>query len=161
MKAIIACDPNGGIGYKGKLPWEKLDGDLPRFKKLTMGKTVIMGRNTWDSLPIKPLSGRSSVIVTSRPLDLVYENVLTVPTLENFKTYEDDWLIGGASLLESSWNLVEEVHLTRTFAEYACDTFIDLIKFTERYWCEVTYTQSDHTYEIWRKVDEAILGLIE
>jgi dihydrofolate reductase len=55
MKLSIAADPNGGIGYKNRLPWIKLQGDLPRFKYLTDNQTVIMGRNTWDSLPIKPL----------------------------------------------------------------------------------------------------------
>ncbi len=53
MKLIIACDPNGGIGYENRLPWSNIQGDLPRFKRLTEGQTVIMGRNTWDSLPKK------------------------------------------------------------------------------------------------------------
>lgn len=44
MKLIIACDPKGGIGYQNKLPWDKLQGDLPRFKELTTGKIVLMGR---------------------------------------------------------------------------------------------------------------------
>jgi dihydrofolate reductase len=55
MKLIVACDPKGGIGYNNKLPWSKIEGDLPRFKELTTGKVILMGRNTWDSLPKKPL----------------------------------------------------------------------------------------------------------
>ena len=43
MRLIIACDPNGGIGYKNKLPWHKIEGDLPRFKRLTENKIVVMG----------------------------------------------------------------------------------------------------------------------
>ena len=43
MKLILACDVNGGIGYKGKLPWDRLPADLPRFKQLTEGGVVVMG----------------------------------------------------------------------------------------------------------------------
>ena len=52
MKLIIACDPKGGIGYNGKLPWTNLQGDLPRFKALTSNQVVLMGRKTWESLQI-------------------------------------------------------------------------------------------------------------
>ena len=65
MKAIIACDPNGGIGYKNKLPWINIQGDLPRFKKLTNGQVIVMGRNTWDSLQKKPLTQRFNFIITT------------------------------------------------------------------------------------------------
>jgi len=70
MKLIVACDPNGGIGYKNKLPWTKIQGDLPRFKQLTQNKIVVMGRNTWDSLPKKPLPNRINYILTSDPFSI-------------------------------------------------------------------------------------------
>ena len=54
MKLILACDPNGGIGYQNTLPWTNIRGDLPRFKALTDNGVVVMGRNTWESLPKKP-----------------------------------------------------------------------------------------------------------
>ena len=69
MKLIIACDPKGGIGFDGKLPWSKIEGDLPRFKALTTGKVVLMGRNTYDSLPKKPLPNRINWVKSSRPID--------------------------------------------------------------------------------------------
>ena len=72
MKLIVACDPNGGIGYNNRLPWTNLQGDLPRFKNLTQGQVVVMGRNTWDSLPKKPLLGRLNFIVTSQQLNLPF-----------------------------------------------------------------------------------------
>jgi dihydrofolate reductase len=56
MKLIVACDPKGGIGYNNKLPWSNIQGDLPRFKNLTQGQVVVMGRNTWDSLPKKAIN---------------------------------------------------------------------------------------------------------
>ena len=65
MKAILACDTHGGIGYKNKLPWKNLQGDLPRFKALTTGQPIVMGKNTWDSLPFKPLPNRLNIVVSS------------------------------------------------------------------------------------------------
>ena len=60
---VMARAENGVIGANGGLPW-RLEGDLPRFKQLTLGRPCIMGRKTWDSLPKKPLPGRSNIVVT-------------------------------------------------------------------------------------------------
>ena len=54
---IWAQDQNGGIGKNGNLPWH-ISEDLKNFKKITFGSTIVMGRKTWDSLPIKPLPKR-------------------------------------------------------------------------------------------------------
>jgi dihydrofolate reductase len=147
MKLIIACDPNGGIGYQNKLPWSKIQGDLPRFKRLTEGYPVIMGRNTWDSLPKKPLPKRINIVVTSRPFE--HEGVTCVDSIINHS--DDYWLIGGASLVEQSWTFINEIHLTKVYDHYACDTFIDLLyvehNFT-RTWSEIF---PDHAYEIWKR----------
>ena len=147
MKLIIACDPEGGIGYQNRLPWTNIQGDLPRFKRLTEGHPVIMGRNTWDSLPKKPLPNRINIVVTSRPFE--QEGVTCVDRL--FDHTDFYWLIGGASLIQQSWSYINEVHLTRVYDHYTCDTFIDLLyleaNFT-RTWSEVF---SDHRYEIWKR----------
>ncbi len=60
---VVAVAENGVIGQGGKIPWH-ISEDLKRFKALTMGHTVVMGRRTWDSLPRKPLPGRKNVVVT-------------------------------------------------------------------------------------------------
>lgn len=60
---IVARAKNGVIGRDGGLPW-RLSSDLKRFKALTMGKPVLMGRKTWDSLPVKPLPGRPNIVLT-------------------------------------------------------------------------------------------------
>jgi dihydrofolate reductase len=147
MKLIIACDPNGGIGYKNRLPWDKIQGDLPRFKRLTEGQPVIMGRNTWDSLPKKPLPNRINIVVTSRPFE--HEGVNCVSDIMDHTNWY--WLIGGAKLIEQSWSYINEVHLTRVYDHYTCDTFIDLLYLEanfKRTWSEVF---SDHAYEIWKR----------
>ena len=63
---VVAAARNGVIGKDGAIPWHISD-DLKRFKALTMGHTVVMGRKTWDSLPRKPLPGRANVVVTRQP----------------------------------------------------------------------------------------------
>ena len=152
MKLIIACDPEGGIGYQNRLPWSNIQGDLPRFKRLTEGKTVIMGRNTWDSLPKKPLPGRVNIVVSSRPLEAEHHNVIRSQGLYfNRPDDMDFWLIGGAKLVESYLKEIDEIHLTKTYDLYTCDTYIDLLyieaNFT-RTWSEVF---PDHKYEIWKR----------
>ena len=63
LTLILARAANGVIGKGGGIPWHISD-DLQRFKALTMGKTIVMGRKTWDSLPKKPLPGRRNIVVT-------------------------------------------------------------------------------------------------
>jgi dihydrofolate reductase len=66
ISAIVAVDKNWGIGFNNDL-LEHIPEDLKRFKELTTGNTVIMGRKTWDSLPKKPLPDRLNIIITSNP----------------------------------------------------------------------------------------------
>lgn len=144
MKLIIAFDPKGGIGYNGGLPWTNLQGDLPRFKELTTGKIVLMGRNTWDSLPKKPLPNRTNWVKTSRPVDGI-----TSPDSDAIAKEKEVWLIGGAKMIESYWVFINEIHASRTLAEYTCDTFIDLEKLENEFVRQSKEDCVDHTYEIW------------
>ena len=68
---IWAQDENGGIGQDGKLPWH-ISEDLKNFKALTLNSTIIMGRKTWDSLPIKPLPNRKNIILSRTKSCLLY-----------------------------------------------------------------------------------------
>ena len=152
MKLILACDLNGGIGYQNKLPWTNIQGDLPRFKRLTEGQTVIMGRNTWDSLPKKPLPNRINFVVSSRPLEAEHHNVHRAysinPTDPDTFPY---WIIGGAKLIESCWEGINEIHLTRVYDHYTCDTFIDLLYVEHNYVRTHSEMFPDHAYEIWKR----------
>lgn len=150
MKAIIACDTNGGIGYQNKLPWDKIQGDLPRFKKLTDEQVVVMGRNTWESIPKKPLLGRLNVVVSSKNL-ILPNGAIQVSNLNHFSEFKNAWLIGGADLINSSWNFIDEVHLTQTLTEYTCDRYIDLLYLAQHFTCNEIESFSDHTYQIWKR----------
>jgi dihydrofolate reductase len=63
----------------------------------------------------------------------------------------DVWLIGGAKLINSSWHLIDEIHLTRTIAEYTCDVSIDIVKLEREFMCWFKEQHTDHTYEIWKR----------
>lgn len=150
MKAIIACDPRGGIGYKGKLPWDRLEGDLPRFKALTNNNVVVMGRSTWESLPKSPLPNRLNLVVSTQALKLP-EGALTINNINHFKHYTNVWLIGGAKLFNTCWDMIDEIHLSRTYAEYTCDTMIDIVKLESEFKQLSKLESVDHSYEIWKR----------
>jgi dihydrofolate reductase len=95
---IWAQSTSGVIGRDGGIPW-RLPEDQVRFKELTLGHTVVMGRLTWESLPakVRPLPGRRNVIV-SRQADYVAERADVVTTLEAALTDEETWVIGGEQI---------------------------------------------------------------
>jgi dihydrofolate reductase len=92
---IWAQSPSGVIGRAGGIPW-RLPEDQARFKKLTLGHTVVMGRLTWESLPskVRPLPGRKNVVVT-RQADYVAEAATVVGGLDEALTDNQTWVIGG------------------------------------------------------------------
>lgn len=152
MKAIMACDPYGGVGYENKLPWGKLDGDLARFRALTTGKTVVMGRRTWSSLPIKPLPNRINVVFGTINSE-VPESVKLIKDIDQLSSFDNDtWFIGGGMLLEFAFPYITEFHLTRARDVYTCDTFINLL-YLEQEFNRVSSTEyADNTYEIYQRI---------
>ncbi len=150
MILIVACTPSGGIGYLGSLPWTKINGDLPRFKSLTSGQVVVMGSNTWDSLPLKPLSNRLNIVVSSRDITLPNGSI-KVSDLNHFSHYKNAYMIGGAKLINSSWQLIDKIHLTTTYKEYPSDTYIDLDYIKNNFVLMSTENNSDHTYQIFER----------
>ena len=100
MKGIlVAVSPEGIIGKNNTIPWH-YSADLKRFKRLTTGKTIIMGRKTWESLPVKPLPNRRNIVISRSSL----ENVDCFQSIdEALETCEGDiWFIGGAGIYEGA-----------------------------------------------------------
>jgi dihydrofolate reductase len=95
---IWAQSPSGVIGRAGGIPW-RLPEDLARFKELTMGHTVVMGRLTWDSLPpkVRPLPGRRNVVVT-RQADYMADGATVVGGLDEAPADDETWVIGGGQI---------------------------------------------------------------
>ena len=92
---IWAQSSTGVIGRDGGIPWQ-LPEDQARFKDITMGRTVVMGRLTWESLPekVRPLPGRKNVVLT-RQADYMADGAHVVPLLQDALTDDITWVIGG------------------------------------------------------------------
>jgi dihydrofolate reductase len=95
---IWARSPSGVIGRAGGIPWH-LPEDQARFKELTLGHTVVMGRLTWESLPnkVRPLPGRRNVVVT-RQADYMADGATVVGSLDEALPDDEAWVIGGEQI---------------------------------------------------------------
>ena len=110
MKGIlVAVSPEGIIGKDNSIPWHYPE-DLKRFKKLTLGKTVIMGRKTWESLPVKPLPDRRNIVITQSSLD----DVECFSSIDDaLATCEGDvWFIGGAGIYQEALGKADIIDMT-------------------------------------------------
>ena len=125
---VVAADERGGIGHAGQLPWH-LPADLRRFKSLTMGKPMIMGRRTWDSIG-RPLPGRHSIVVT-RDRTLAIEGATVVHSFDEALRaaggVAEISVIGGADIFAQALPLARVIELTRVHARVAADTFFPSI----------------------------------
>lgn len=132
--AIAAMDEQRVIGYKNGLPW-KIKEDMERFKALTVGHTVMMGRKTFESLPDKyrPLPDRKNIVISQDPnLEhkigvLVFNDPLSC--IKNFRKGLIDtpsnmlWIIGGESIYRVTKSEWDEVYLTLVQGEHEGDAF--------------------------------------
>jgi len=144
ISLIVAHSSNRVIGVDGQLPWHIPD-DLKYFKAITIGKPIIMGRKTFDSIG-KPLPGRLNIIITKNT-DLTIEECVVVNNLEAaiseaknyFKTHdteqEEIFIIGGAQIFKQSMEFVNKIYITEVHAEYAGDVFFD--ELSDNDWIEV------------------------
>jgi dihydrofolate reductase len=108
---IYAVSPQGIIGVGGKIPWRYL-GDWRRFKRVTMGSTVVMGRTTFESIG-KPLPGRRNLVVTGRDIEVPgIESVRTVDQAVALAGEADLWFIGGARIYKDAMKYVEIIDVT-------------------------------------------------
>jgi dihydrofolate reductase len=135
LNLIYARARNGVIGKQGTLPWH-LPEDLAHFKRTTLGCPVIMGRKTWDSIPIKfrPLPGRTNVVI-SRRLDwhengaLPANNMLEALSIcEHMSIILDPspdqvWVIGGAQIYTEALPLAKRIVVTEIDADFEGDAF--------------------------------------
>jgi len=118
---VLAVAQNGVIGMKGAIPWHISD-DMKRFKALTLGHTVVMGRKTWNSLPKKPLPGRINVVVT-RQTDWQAEGAVVAHSLGQATagTSGTVMVIGGAEIYERALPLATRIELTEVHEDFAGD----------------------------------------
>ena len=165
LSIIVAQAENRAIGINGDMPWH-LSGDLKRFKALTMGHPVVMGRRTWESLPKRPLVGRRN-IVFSQNEDFCPEGaevVRSINGLFNMLCDCDDevFIIGGGRIYNMLMPFTQKLYVTWVHKEFPeADTFfpvIDLSEFTmvnktelmidEKSGLEFSYAEYDRKFRI-------------
>ena len=124
ISIIVAASTNNVIGMQGALPW-KISDDLKRFKALTMGKPIVMGRLTWESIG-RPLPGRQNIVVT-RQSDLSADgcDVVASPTaaLAAAGDAEDIMVIGGSQIYDLFLPKAGRLYLTRVHIDVEGDAF--------------------------------------
>ena len=137
LAIVAAVARNGVIGARGGLPW-RLPDDLKRFRALTRGHAVIMGRRTWESLP-GPLADRQNIVVTSHA-SYAAPGALIVPGLDEALAAVDlpapAFCIGGAVLYRDALPRATTLHLTEIARDYDGDTHFP--PFARDQWREVT-----------------------
>ena len=112
INIIAACDQNGLIGINGRIPWY-IPEDLQRFKRLTTGNAIIMGRKTWENLPIKPLPDRFNIVISKKAtfgtipdMDItVQASLASALQIAEIEGYQEVFIIGGQRLYEEAFTI--------------------------------------------------------
>jgi dihydrofolate reductase len=120
---ILAMADNGVIGRNGAIPW-RIGDDLKRFKQLTTGKPVVMGRKTWDSLPKKPLADRINIVVTRQP-GWNAEGAIVASSLDDAVAKAaqaaEVMVIGGAEIYRVALPRAQRIELTEVHRPFEGD----------------------------------------
>lgn len=136
---------NGVIGDRGGLPW-RIPDDMKRFKRLTLGKPIIMGRKTWDSFPKKPLPGRTNIVVT-RDASWRAEGALAAHSFDEAlakargENPSEIAVVGGAGIYQAALPLADRIELTEVHITASGDTHLP--PFDKSIWRECA--RDDHT----------------
>ncbi len=128
---IVAVAENGAIGKDNNLLWH-ISGDLKRFKAITTGHSIIMGRKTYLSFPKCPLPDRKNIILTSG--DSIFEGAYTAKNIEQALTLCDSdevFIIGGESVYRQFLPYTTKIYLTRVHRSYEADTFFPTLNMDE------------------------------
>ncbi len=141
LSLIVAMDENGLIGRDNDLPW-RLPNDLRYFKQTTMGKPIVMGRKSYESIG-KPLAGRQNIVLTRDP-DWQAQGCTVVTGLDAAVQAAADagevMVIGGAQVYEQALPLAQRIYLTRIHARFEGDTWFPALPADQ--WREVS--RQDH-----------------
>ena len=129
LAMIVATDLDKGIGKDNDMPWH-ISADLKRFKELTSGHPIVMGRKTWESLPKKPLPNRENIVLT-RNLNFSAEGatvINSVGDLEKLNLKGEVFIIGGAEVYNLFYAEISKLYLTYVMERFDCDTYLELLK---------------------------------
>ncbi len=157
---VVATTPSGVIGLNGTMPWH-LPEDLKKFKDVTMGGAIIMGRKTFESIG-RILPGRLNIVLT-RSSSFVQPGILLAPSLKEAlilaaqNHYTKTFVIGGSLAFEEALEFAKKAHITLIETEVEGDTFFPLKKLKEKFHLydrsEVLISKSGlrYSFEIWER----------
>ena len=164
LSVIVAVAENGIIGHDGDLPWH-LSADLRRFKRLTTGHPILMGRKTWESIG-RPLPGRTSVVISRQPdYETGYPEVLLAANLDEAlaraRNVEENtgeaFLIGGARIYEMALPRADRLLLTRVHANPEGDVSFPQVNWDEWQLVDEEKNEADdkndfaHTFQVFQR----------
>jgi dihydrofolate reductase len=133
ISIIVAIAENNAIGKDNQLLWH-IPEDLKRFKRLTTGHAVIMGRNTWESLPIQPLPNRRNIVITDNPQDF-FEGAERATSIESSLALcspaDENFVMGGASVYQQFLPITDRLYLTKVHKSFDGDTFFPVLNLLE------------------------------
>ncbi len=162
---IVAAAKNNVIGLNNKMPWH-ISGDLKYFKAQTLGKPIVMGRNTFESMG-KPLPGRTSIVITRNQSYQVPEGVITARSLDEAikiakpiaqkDGVNEIMIIGGAQIYDIALPISDRLYITEIDASPKGDAYFP--KFNKSEWQETsremvesnTNDESDYAFVVWEK----------
>jgi dihydrofolate reductase len=138
ISIIVAVAEDFGIGKNNRL-LAHIPGDLPRFRQITMGHTVIMGKNTFLSLPGGALKNRRNIVITDNRSDH-FEGCIPVysvdEAIQQCEDNSENFIIGGASIYRQFLPFADKLYLTLIHKKFDADTFFPEIRYDE--WNEIS-----------------------
>lgn len=148
ISLIVATSTNNVIGVNGELPW-RLSDDLRRFRDITMGKPIVMGRKTWDSIG-RPLPGRQNIVITRQP-EFVAEGCDVVASVAEALSAAGDaaevMIIGGSQVYSLFLPDADRLYVTRVHVEVAGDAFFPPISDSDWRLVDEEYHAADERNE--------------
>lgn len=158
LSIIVAAAQNLAIGKDNNLLWHISD-DLKRFKSITSGHTVVMGRRTFDSLPKKPLPKRRNIVLTHDPefhFDVPEKATGTLEVahtiadvLKMVRDEEESFVIGGAALYQQFLPFAQRLYVTWVYQDFDADVFFPKIDLSVFRQISITERQQDSESGMW------------
>ena len=159
ISAIVAVDENWGIGFNGEL-LEKIPEDMKHFKELTTNSIVVMGRKTWDSLPIKPLPNRLNIVISRSPKEVLGDLSIRIDLneakirLAMADSNESWFIIGGGQIYKELLPLCDRVYVTKIYKDHEnVDTYFPNLDESDEWapaCCSDIRTYNDLSYQFWQ-----------
>lgn len=137
ISIIVAIAQNNAIGKDNQLLWH-IPEDLKRFKALTTGHTIVMGKRTFESLPLRPLPNRRSVVITDIPGEQIQgcEMAYSIDdAISKMEEGRENFIIGGGMVYKQFMPLADKLYLTIVHKDFEADTFYSEIDYAQ--WKEI------------------------